>query len=121
MMKSGSLAREFRVAASVFRQHALESVAIAYERCAQRVEEIVADESEQLLSLREASAMSGYSADHLGRLIREDTIPNAGRKGSPRIMRQDLPMKPGIMATAGPKAEVDLEQIVRSVIDEGVG
>jgi hypothetical protein len=30
-------------------------------------------------------------------------------------------MKPGIMATAGPKAEVDLEQIVRSVIDEGVG
>ena len=50
----------------------------------------------QLLNLEEAAALSGYSADHLGRLIRQGKIPNAGRKNAPKIRRADLPIKAGL-------------------------
>jgi hypothetical protein len=46
------------------------------------------------LSLGEAAAETGYSADHLGRLVRQGRIPNAGRKNAPRVLRSDLPRKP---------------------------
>ncbi|MDQ6770200.1 MAG: hypothetical protein M3Z54_09455 [Gemmatimonadota bacterium] len=47
----------------------------------------------ELLSLRRAAAESGYSADHLGRLLRAGTVANAGRPNAPRIRRGDLPRK----------------------------
>ena len=47
------------------------------------------------LNLREASGESGYSADHLGQLVRDGKIPNAGRPNAPLIRRADLPIKPG--------------------------
>jgi hypothetical protein len=47
----------------------------------------------ELLNLRQASAESGYSPDHLGRLVRDGKIPNAGRPNAPRIRRTDLPRK----------------------------
>ncbi len=50
----------------------------------------VADET---LSLAEAAAASGFTADHLGSLIRRGRIPNAGRPNAPRIRRSDLPSK----------------------------
>jgi hypothetical protein len=53
-----------------------------------------ADGTEEL-TLTAASALSGYSSDHLSRLIRDGTLPNAGRKGAPRIRRADLPIRPG--------------------------
>jgi hypothetical protein len=46
------------------------------------------------LTLTAASTLSGYSTDHLSRLLRDGAIPNAGRKGSPRIRRADLPIRP---------------------------
>ncbi|MDB4890458.1 MAG: hypothetical protein JWL61_2313 [Gemmatimonadetes bacterium] len=36
---------------------------------------------------------SGYSADRLRHKIAAQEIPNAGRKGSPKIRRADLPRK----------------------------
>ena len=53
------LALEFRESAQVFREHAQESVAIAYERCAERVEEAFDEQSGVLLSLQEAAVESG--------------------------------------------------------------
>lgn len=58
------------------------------------LESVLKSEGDQLLSLREAAAWSGYSADHLGRMIRTGEIRNAGRKGSPRIRACDLPRRP---------------------------
>lgn len=45
------------------------------------------------LSLEDAAVRSGYSVEHLGRLVRLGTIANAGRKGAPRIRVEDLPAK----------------------------
>jgi len=54
------------------------------------IETSVADE---LLPLAAAARESGYSCDHLARLIRNGSIPNAGRRSAPRIRRGDLPRK----------------------------
>lgn len=49
----------------------------------------------EVLTLAEASAVGGYSVDHLSRLIREGAIENVGRKHAPRIRRRDVPAKTG--------------------------
>ena len=46
------------------------------------------------LTLAEAAQESGYSVDHLERLVREGKISNAGRRGKPMIRRSDLPIRP---------------------------
>lgn len=56
-------------------------------------------DAEEVLNLREAARESGFSADHLGQLVREGKIPNAGRARSPRIRRRDLPRKPSALRT----------------------
>lgn len=43
----------------------------------------------ETLSLREAARLSGYTADHLGSLVKRGKIPNAGRTNVPRIRRHD--------------------------------
>lgn len=66
------------------------------------LERLAENDGSNELSLTTASNLSGYSTDHLSRLIREGTVPNAGRKGSPRIRRADLPMRPSAaIANAG--------------------
>ncbi len=47
---------------------------------------------DELLTLREASDWSGLAYGTLEARVRAGTLPNAGRKGSPRIRRRDLPI-----------------------------
>lgn len=48
------------------------------------------------LDLETAARESGYSPDRLRHLVAAKQIPNAGRKGAPRIRRGDLPVKPHV-------------------------
>ena len=64
---------------------------VAYEE----LEEYARRRGEEKLTLDKAAEESGYTADHLSRLVRDGTVPNAGEPGSPRIRRADLPRKPG--------------------------
>ncbi|HET7462547.1 MAG TPA: hypothetical protein VFJ82_14935 [Longimicrobium sp.] len=48
------------------------------------------------LTLKDASALSGYSTSHLRALIADGTLTNAGRKGSPRLLRGELPRKTAV-------------------------
>ena len=47
----------------------------------------------EVLSIHDAALESGYSEDRLRKLVGEGRIPNAGRRGKPRVKRADLPRK----------------------------
>ena len=62
---------------------------------------VQASQAQAVLSLPEAASRSGYTAEHLGRMVREGRISNAGRKGAPRILAADLPRKPPALVPSG--------------------
>jgi hypothetical protein len=63
------------------------------EHCADQLSRALLQREDELLTLQGAADESGYSLDHLGRMLRERKIPNAGRKGKPLIRRADLTVK----------------------------
>jgi hypothetical protein len=87
----------------------------AYSPDLARVLEAVAEELEQYerehqaekLTLGQASVESGYSTDHLRRLVGEGRIENVGNGGSLLLRRGDLPRKPP-SRFAYPMGEPDL-------------
>ena len=118
MLPATTLSSRWRTRAQLFRDHEEISLAIAYEKGAAALEEALASEGDVALTLRQAAEESGYSADHLGRLVRDGEIPNAGRPGAPRIARGDLPIKPEV-ASRPENLQLDRTQIVRSAINSG--
>jgi hypothetical protein len=79
----------------------------ALEWAAAKMEQALRDESDQLLTLAQASEVSGFHPDSLGRMVRDGQIPDlrpAGSKGMIRIRRGDLPIKPAQAHT--PSADV---------------
>lgn len=59
------------------------------------------EEAEPVLSLAEAARRTGYSPDHLSRLVREGALPNHGRKGAPRVKLSECPAKPALRKVPG--------------------
>ena len=121
MSSATTLSSRWRTRAKLFRDHADESVARAYEACATELDDAFQEQDERLLDLQEAAQLSGYSADHLGRLVREGKIQNVGRTGAPRIRIKDLPRK---MSEVLPEADTfdhlpSATAIVQSVIKKG--
>jgi hypothetical protein len=55
------------------------------------VERVEKDERDVVVGLSEAAALSGYSVEHLGRMVRHGQLTNHGRKGAPRVRVGDLP------------------------------
>ena len=77
------------------------------EWAAGKVEQALRDESDELLRLPQAAAISGYHPDSLARMVREGHIPDLRppkSKAMIRIRRADLPIKPGQPHT--PNADV---------------
>ena len=75
------------------------AVAEAFERTAAELEACLGEHAEALLPLSVAARESGYSADHLGRLVRLGRLRNHGRAHAPRVRRGDLPAKPARLAS----------------------
>ena len=48
-------------------------------------------QANKLYTLGQAAVLCNLSRDHIGRLVSQGKIPNAGRKGAPRIRGADLP------------------------------
>lgn len=63
------------------------------KECANDLERAMKAVADRLLSLSEAADASGYSADHLGRLVRQGRIPNVGRRNKPLVREGDLPRR----------------------------
>ena len=79
-----------RTQAKAPRRYGGETPAVALESCAAELEATLRKSDDTTLSLTEAARERGCSTDHLGRLVREGKIPNAGRPGAPRIARGQL-------------------------------
>ncbi len=119
------LPADWRRRAKSLRRYGGEVPATAIERCADDLEATLVERDETTFSLVEASRESGYSADHLGRLVRDGRIPNAGRPGAPRIALKDLPRKAHIpaeprLAEERRSSDVSNVQIVQSIIERGI-
>lgn len=57
------------------------------------LDRLASDSADQLLSLSEAAALSGYHAESLARLIRQGKLTNHGTRRRPRLRCADLPHK----------------------------
>ena len=67
-----------------------------------------------LLTLAEASTESGYSAVPLHHIVAQGAIPNAGKRGAPRVMRKDLPAKLLAKASGEYDAQADAAAVRRA-------
>ena len=115
----------WRTQVKALRRYGGETPAVALESCAAELEATLRERDETTLSLTEAARESGYSADYLGRLVRDGRIPNAGRPGVPRIARSHLPRKTQAPATPRlvekhRRGKVSNAQIVQSIIERGI-
>ncbi|WP_420447596.1 hypothetical protein [Candidatus Palauibacter sp.] len=122
-----ALPADWRKKAKSLRRYGGETPATAIERCADDLEATLVERDETTFSLVEASRESGYTATHLGRLVRDGKIPNAGRPGAPRIALKDLPRKAHVPAEPQPRlaeksrrSHLSNAQIVQSIIRKGI-
>ena len=78
----------------------------------------------QLLTLHEAARESGYTEQHLRRLIHTGALPFIGAGRNRRIRARDLPRKPSRVARETPLCEfahATAEQAVRNSVGASTG
>ena len=117
------LPADWRGRAKALRRYGSETAALVLGLCADDLETTIREHDETTLSLVEAARESGYSSDHLGRLVRDGKIPNAGRPNAPRIARRHLPRKAPAQAPLAEEPrprERSNAQIVQSIIQRGI-
>lgn len=81
-------------------RYGLEALASLCEIHARELEAAISRHEAEQLTLAEASVVSGYSTSHLRALIADGTLTNAGRRGSPRLLRGELPRKERVSTPA---------------------
>jgi hypothetical protein len=112
--------------ASRMKLYGAASQATALLRAADDLLHVLSTIENDTLSLTDAARESGYSADHLGRLVRRGEIPNAGRPGAPRIRRTHLPRKASVSPSLlrehskAPNMDTPRRRIARAILQEAV-
>ena len=106
----------FRAKACEWRAFAAESQAATLDWAAEQVENSLARREDEVLTLSEAAAEMGRSRDHVGRLVRKGTLPNAGRMGAPRVRRGDLEARRIRPVAASEASDYDVNADVRSLL-----
>jgi hypothetical protein len=84
---------EWRALAAQQRRLGADSQARILDFCADELAAALRRAGDEVLTLARAAQESGYTADHLSRMVRQGKIPNSGRKSKPLIRRSDLPKK----------------------------
>jgi hypothetical protein len=83
----------WRRSATEMREWGDDRGAAVLDRAVVQLDEAIRSVQSEAMRLAEASRESGYTADHLARLIRTGKLPNAGRRHAPRVRRADLPCR----------------------------
>jgi hypothetical protein len=109
----------WRREAGLYRRDGVDSLARMAERHAAELDAALRAGGEALLSAREAAEVSGYSADHLHRLVKVGRLTDYGRAHAPRYRSADLPLKPGrLLPGQGPAPNsggATARQVLRAV------
>ena len=96
---------ELRAKAAELRESfACDGPASALDWASDRLEKALRNAQDEVLSLAEASSRSGYSQEHLARLVRTGRIPDLRPPGSKArifIRASDLPARPASPHTEG--------------------
>lgn len=92
-MTATELIERWRGQALILRLHRRQRDARWLLDRATELEEALGSGDSRLVGLTEAGRISGYSADHLGRLIRQGKLTSHGRPNAPRVRVSDLPRK----------------------------
>lgn len=122
-MTPRELAERWRADADVFDRYADTQLAKIARVHADELAAALAALDDDALDLATAARESGYSVDRLRHMIApkgkpttpDRPIPNAGRKGAPRVRRADLPRKPRAK-TAGNSAGFDAAGAAREML-----
>lgn len=115
MSAYAELADRWRADAVVLRRYGCEAEAQLLESRADELGEAERAAGDEQLSLQEAAAESGYSKRRIRELVSEGKVPNAGRKGAPRVRRSDLPRKPKRGRSKGSGGDYDPAADARDV------
>jgi len=82
------------------------------------LEDALQQEADELLNLTQAAAVCGYTADSLGRMIREERLENHGKRNAPLVRKADLPRKPHLREVLNtPTVPLTREQIALAVVN----
>ena len=95
-----ALAARWRADAEVLRRRGCLEAAALLDSCAADLGDAIAGESCVVVSPAEAARLTGFSAEHIARLIRRGKLPNLGRKHAPRVRLADVPRKAGTLPGA---------------------
>ncbi len=115
---------QWRDEADTLRRRGAAAQAVVLESCAEELESTLQQHHDELLNLTEAARVSGYSREHLGRLLKEGRIPNAGQPGAPKIRRSKLPTKSAKLRLSKSVLQcsnISKDDVVRSVVTQGKG
>lgn len=100
-MTLAELRERWRADATVLRRRGADGAAQLLEGCAAELDAVdEASRAAAIVTPAQAARLTGYSAEHIARLVRRGTIPNVGRKHAPRVRLADVPRKAGTLADA---------------------
>jgi hypothetical protein len=79
------------------------------------LDRLASNSEAEVLTVTQAAECSGFSADHIGRLVREGKLSNAGRKHAPRVFARELPARPRLRIAELPDKPYDPVTDARSL------
>jgi len=94
-MERTDLLLRWRQEADLYEKRGLKELAAITRSFATDFEVWTKKYDEEELTLDQAAKESGFTKDHLFRLIHDDKVKHVGEPRAPRIRREDLPRNPG--------------------------
>lgn len=115
--------QQWRDHAALLHRYRAQQHAEWLEDRAAELEAALQEHDSEPVTLTEAARISGYSADHLGRLVRKGVIRNCGAPNAPKLRRGDLPRKLTLpRASASPKrVGASRRQVAQAILTSGNG
>jgi hypothetical protein len=91
--RADELRMKWQGAANNFRTYGAAEYAAMMDQVLADFEHALRDDGEVFLNLTQAARVTGYTPNHLGRLIADKQLKNYGRAGAPRVRLAELPKK----------------------------